>query len=165
MKKFISFLSLLAATTLVIGQSTISMKADKYRVKAKFVRTPGSEPFEMPTTTDRKPIYEKYGVAHFEIKGKSYQLTIYQSLSSRQNPLYRNQLFLPFKDLTNGHKSYGGGRFINLTIPKDDSIIIDFNKSFNPYCAYNGKYSCPIVPKENHLQVVIPAGVKKYDKH
>ena len=136
-----------------------------YRVEAKFVRTAGSEPFEMPTTTDRKPVYEKYGEIHFEIKGKALTLNVYQSHSSRQNPLYRNYLFLPFKDLTNGHKSYGGGRFIDVRIPKGETMTIDFNKSYNPYCAYNDKYSCPIVPIENHLKVAIPAGVRTYDKH
>ena len=137
----------------------------RYRVEAKFIRTAGSEPFEMPTTTDRKPVYEKYGEAHFTIKGKAYKLDIYQGHDSRRNPLYRDYLFLPFKDLTNGHKTYGGGRFIDLRIPKGETITIDFNKAYNPYCAYNDKYSCPIVPIENHLKVAIPAGVRAYDKH
>jgi len=203
MKKLIFTLCLLATTTLIIGQSTLSIKSDnknyrseqnekfknkntsplkaedcdvfkqlkffkikkKYRVEAKFIRTPGSEPFEMATTTERKPIYEKYGEAHFEIKGKEYKLNVYQSHSSRQNPLYRDYLFLPFKDLTNGYKSYGGGRFIDVRIPKGETMTIDFNKSYNPYCAYNDKYSCPIVPIENHLKVEIKAGVRAYDKH
>lgn len=136
-----------------------------YRVVAKFVRTKGSEPFEMATTTDRKPIYEKYGEVHFEIKGQSVKLNVYQSHSSRQNPLYRNHLFLPFKDSTNGAKSYGGGRFIDVRIPSGDTMVIDFNKSYNPYCAYNDKYSCPIVPVENRLEIALPVGVRTYDKH
>jgi len=203
MRKLIFIICLSAASTFVVGQSTLSIKGEnktyrseqnekfknkngsplkaedcdafkklhffrikkKYRVEAKFVRTPGSEPFEMPTTTDRKPIYEKYGEVQFEIKGKSYKLNVYQSHDSRRNPLYRDYLFLPFKDLTNGHKSYGGGRFIDLRIPKGETVTIDFNKSYNPYCAYNDKYSCPIVPIENHLKVEIKAGVRAYDKH
>lgn len=140
-------------------------KRKKYRVIAEFKRAKNAKPFTMATTTDRKPVYEKYGELHFFIKGKAYMLNVYQSHDSRKNPLYRNHLFLPFKDLTNGKKSYGGGRFIDLRIPKGDTMVIDFNKSYNPYCAYNEKYSCPIVPIENHLQVAIPAGVKGYDKH
>lgn len=140
-------------------------KRKNYRVVAEFLRAKNAKPFTMTTTTDRKPVYEKYGELRFVIKGKSYMLNVYQSHDARKNPLYRNHLFLPFKDLTNGKKSYGGGRFIDLRIPKGDTVTIDFNKSYNPYCAYNEKYSCPIVPVENHLQVAIPAGVKGYEKH
>jgi uncharacterized protein (DUF1684 family) len=80
---------------------------------------------------------------------------------------FGNLLFLPYNDLTNGKTSYGSGRFIDIEIPKAGSktIVIDFNKSYNPYCAYNYKYSCPIPPSENILAVAIPAGVKAYKKH
>ncbi len=78
---------------------------------------------------------------------------------------FENYLFLPFTDLTNGNGTYGGGRYIDLEIPKGDTMVIDFNKSYNPYCAYNGKYSCPIPPKENDLNIAIKAGVKNYSKH
>ena len=71
-------------------------------------------------------------------------------------------LFLPFTDLTNGEATYAGGRYIDLAIPDGDTLIIDFNKSYNPYCAYNKKYSCPIVPKVNHLEIDINAGVKAF---
>ena len=135
-----------------------------YRVQAKFIRTTGSEPFEMPTTTNRKPIYEKFGELHFEIKGRKLQLAVYQSHDARRNPLFRTKLFLPFKDLTNSKKTYGGGRIIDIKIPKGDFIAIDFNKSYNPYCAYSPEYSCPIVPYENHLDIAIKAGVKNYKK-
>ncbi len=135
-----------------------------YRVIAKFIRTTDAKPFEMPTTTDRKPMYEKFGELHFEIKGQQLKLDIFQSHNSRRNPLYRDYLFLPFKDATNTKKTYGGGRFIDLRIPKGDTVIINFNKAYNPYCAYSPKYSCPVVPMINHLKVAIPAGIKKYKK-
>ena len=135
-----------------------------YRVQAKFVRTTDAKPFEMPTTTDRNPVYEKYGEVHFEIKGRKLHLAVYQSHDSRRNPLYRKNLFLPFKDMTNSKTTYGGGRFIDIKIPTEDTMIIDFNKAYNPYCAYSPKYSCPIVPKENHLKLAIKAGVKKFTK-
>jgi len=74
-------------------------------------------------------------------------------------------LFLPFTDLTNGTVSYGGGRYIDLKIPEEeDAIVIDFNTAYNPYCAYSPRYSCPIPPEENHLEIEIPVGVKQYDK-
>ena len=77
---------------------------------------------------------------------------------------YKNHLFLPFTDLSNGEKSYTGGRFIDLEIPNSDVIVIDFNKAYNPYCAYSPDYSCPIPPAENHLNVNILAGVMKPKK-
>ncbi len=132
----------------------------KYFVKAKFVRTPDEKPFEMLTSTDRKPLYVKYGEAYFELDGKELKLDIFQNIEASRIPLYRNSLFLPFNDLTNGVTTYGGGRYIDLTIPKEDVICIDFNKAYNPYCAYNYKYSCPIPPEQNNLDVEINAGVK-----
>lgn len=134
----------------------------KFRVLAKFVRTAGGKPFEMKTTTDRKPIYEKYGEVYFEIDGKKFKLNIYQSHKLRETEEYKTYLFLPFTDLTNGDETYGGGRYIDLQIPQGDTIIIDFNKAYNPYCAYNHKYSCPVPPAENHLDIKIMAGVKAF---
>jgi uncharacterized protein (DUF1684 family) len=69
---------------------------------------------------------------------------------------------LPFTDLTNGHGSYGGGRYIDLRIPPAGSrtIALDFNQAYNPSCAYNHAYSCPVPPPENRLNVAILAGVQ-----
>ncbi|WP_308444060.1 DUF1684 domain-containing protein [Gillisia lutea] len=137
-----------------------------YVVEAQFVRTPAEAPFTMPTSTDRLPLYVKYGEAYFTIHGKKLKLNIYQSQQLSTNPEYFDYLFLPFTDETNGETSYGGGRYIDLKLPLGKIIEIDFNKAYNPYCAYSGRYSCPIPPKENDLKVKIPVGVKKYgNKH
>ncbi len=136
-----------------------------YSIMAKFVRTPYETPFIMKTTTSREPLYVKYGEAHFVLQDKEWILNIYQSQGLKTQPEYEDYLFLPFTDLTNGETSYGGGRFIDLKIPVGDIIQIDFNMSYNPYCAYSSRYSCPIPPEENHLEIKIPAGVKKYNKH
>lgn len=136
-----------------------------YIVEAKFIRTPNEKPFKMKTTTDRRPIYVKFGILTFSLKGASYQLNIYQNQNLIEEEGYEDYLFLPFLDETNGIESYGGGRYIDARIPDGDTIIIDFNKSYNPYCAYNDKYSCPIVPRENYLKTRIEAGVKTFDKH
>ena len=137
----------------------------KYCIEAKFTLNPDPEPFGMETTTERRPIYVKYGEAHFSLDGEDFMLEIYQSEKAKQMEEFKEHLFLPFKDLSNGNESYGGGRFIDLKIPEGESIIIDFNKAYNPYCAYNHKYSCPIPPEVNHLNIDIAAGVKAYDKH
>ncbi|MAP54170.1 DUF1684 domain-containing protein [Altibacter sp.] len=131
-----------------------------YRVTARFVRTPDEKPFFMPTTTTRLPEYVKYGEAHFQLEGKNLVLSLYQSTNLEKEAGYEDYLFLPLTDLTSGDGSYGGGRFLDTRIPKGDSIVLDFNKLYNPYCAYNKRYSCPIPPKENDLQIRIEAGVK-----
>lgn len=139
----------------------------KFRVAAKFVRTPNEKPFLMPTTTDRTPEYVKYAEAHFTVDGKSLELALFQNTAGYDDPDYADYLFLPFTDLTSGDGSYGGGRFLDARIPKEgiETIIIDFNKAYNPYCAYNSGYSCPIPPEENDLLVRIEAGIKDYGKH
>ncbi len=133
-----------------------------YRVEADFVRTPYESPFEMPTTTDRKPVYLKYGELYFHLKDKNFKLNVYQNQDPKKG--YEDYLFLPFTDLTNAKSTYSGGRYLDMLIPKSNKVILDFNKAYNPYCAYSGEYSCPIVPKENHLDLEVPVGVKAYDK-
>ncbi len=136
-----------------------------YVVKAAFVRTPEERVFKIKTTTDRLPDYVKYGYLTFELEGKTHQLNVYQNQNLINKPGFENYLFLPFLDNTNGETSYGGGRYIEMRIPENDSVIIDFNTAYNPYCAYNEKYSCPIVPRENYLDLDIRAGVKAFKKH
>ncbi|WP_370100936.1 DUF1684 domain-containing protein [Xanthomarina gelatinilytica] len=136
-----------------------------YVVTATLTRTPDETPFRMKTTTDRLPMYVKYGVVTFKLKGKTHELNIYQDLDLKNQIGYDDYLFLPFLDLTNGDTTYGGGRYVECRIPEDDKVIIDFNTAYNPYCAYNEKYSCPIVPRENYLETKIEAGVKAFKKH
>ena len=137
----------------------------KFRVDATFVRTPSESPFLMPTTTSRLPEYVKYGEAHFKIDDVDYKLNLYKNTTPSKDPEYVDYLFLPFTDLTSGDESYAGGRFLDTKIPKGDSIILNFNKAYNPYCAYNSRYSCPIPPKENHVDLAIRAGVMAYKQH
>lgn len=133
-----------------------------FSVVADFVRTPFELPFAMPTTTDRKPMYLKYGEVYFHLKGKEHKLYVYRNLELVKNAEYKNYLFLPFTDLSNGEGSYSGGRYIDLKIPKANRMLIDFNKAYNPFCAYDGAYSCPIPPKENNLEIAVNAGVKDF---
>ena len=135
---------------------------EKFYVVAKFIRTENEQPFEMKTSTDRKPVYVKYGEAHFSIDGQTFQLNIYRNIELSKKEQYKDYLFLPFSDLTCGNESYIGGKYIDMKIPQGDTIVIDFNTSYNPYCAYSHKYSCPKVPLENDLKIAIRAGVKKF---
>lgn len=131
-------------------------------VVAQFIRTADEKPFAMQTSTARKPMYVKYGEAHFQLEGKELKLNIYRNIELSKQEEYKDHLFLPFSDLTSGKESYIGGKYIDLKIPTGNTIVIDFNQSYNPYCAYNHKYSCPKVPLENDLAVEIKAGVKKF---
>ncbi|MBR9914277.1 MAG: DUF1684 domain-containing protein [Algicola sp.] len=136
-----------------------------YVVQATFERTPNEDVFKMKTTTSRLPEYKKYGVITFTLKDKDFSLNIYQNQGLITKEGYEDYLFLPFLDNTNGDESYGGGRYIDMRIPEGYVIEIDFNKAYNPYCAYNERYSCPIVPRENYLDLEVRAGVKAFDKH
>jgi hypothetical protein len=137
---------------------------ENYNIEADFELTPNTPVFEMPTTTDRLPLYRKYGSARFTLNGKRMELNIYQNQQLMTTVDYAEHLFLPFNDATNGTTTYGGGRYLDLEIPKKGrkTIRIDFNKAYNPYCAYNHTFSCPIPPSENNLPIAIPVGVKAY---
>ncbi|MGB5430168.1 DUF1684 domain-containing protein [Eudoraea sp.] len=136
-----------------------------FRVIASMERTADAIPFMMPTTTDRLSEEVVYGVVNFTLKGQKYSLEVYQNLELMQTTEYEDYLFLPFLDNTNGEETYAGGRYLDLAIPEGNSIILDFNKAYNPYCVYNKKYSCPIVPKRNFLNTKIMAGVKSFKQN
>lgn len=132
----------------------------KYRVTAKFVKTENPVPFELPTSSGRFQSYQEFGTAEFEIEGKQFALKIYQNLRLIEMEKYKDHLFLPFRDETNGKETYGGGKYMDLKQPTGNTIVLDFNLSYQPYCAYNAyDYNCPIVPEENKLPVRIEAGV------
>lgn len=135
---------------------------EKFIVEATFFRTNKEKAFGMKTTTSRTPLYVKYGELHFTIDGKNQKLNVYKNLDLSKKLGYEDYLFLPFSDLTSGKESYIGGRYVDMKVQKGKTWIIDFNKAYNPYCAYNYEYSCPIVPLENDLDIEILAGVKKF---
>lgn len=134
----------------------------EYFVIAGFKRTKNEKPFKMKTSTDRLPMYVKYGELSFSMQGRKMKLNVYQNIELALKPGFEDYLFLPFSDLTSGNETYIGGRYIDVRIPKGNTMAVDFNKAYNPYCAYNHAYSCPIVPLENDLEIEIKAGVKKF---
>jgi uncharacterized protein len=135
----------------------------RYAIKCQFTRTPDAEPFEMATYSGITKPFVQYGIATFNWEGKSIKISLYRSLGQTL-PQYRDLLFLPFKDLTSNVDTYGGGRYIDLRIGEivDNQVIIDFNKAYNPYCAFSDGYNCPVPPFENHLEMAIEAGEKMY---
>jgi uncharacterized protein len=131
-----------------------------YAVVAHITLTPESGFAPMKATNVIVEEYRTYGIAHFTLEGQSFSLPLYQSKKLMKNPEYTDYLFMPFTDLTTGVDTYGGGRYLGLRIPKTEELVINFNLAYNPYCAYNDAYSCPLVPEENNLAIAIKAGVK-----
>lgn len=134
----------------------------RFRVRAVFKSRAGKT-FGMKTTTDRLPEYQPVGLLRFKVMGRKERLTVYRNLALSAKAEYANHLFVPFTDLTNGNSTYGGGRYLDLKGPLGKEVELDFNRAYNPYCAYGGRYSCPIPPAENHLGVAVVAGVKAFD--
>lgn len=133
-----------------------------YLVEANFVLDTSTPVFQQPTTTDRKPNYRIFGYVDFLVKDTLQKLTVYQNYDYKDDPEYGRFLFIPFMDNTNELSTYGGGRYLDILIPKSAKILLDFNTAFNPYCAYADRWSCPLVPNVNKLDVAIFAGEKKY---
>jgi uncharacterized protein len=109
--------------------------------------------------------YRKYGKLQFIINGQSFHLNVYQSLSLLKKEEYKDHLFLPFTDATTAEETYGAGRYIDINLPTEgNTLLLDFNKAYNPYCAYSNNYSCPRVPAENDLSIKVLAGVRYMPK-
>jgi uncharacterized protein (DUF1684 family) len=138
----------------------------KYRVMAVFTKIADSKGFTMKTSGSKTRKYFKYGMLRFSIDGRSLQLTVYQSEELMNDAKYKNYLFVPYTDLTSGNKSYGGGKYLDFEMSdiKNNKLLIDFNKAYNPYCAYTSGYNCPIPPRENNLPAAIRAGEMKFGK-
>jgi len=139
-----------------------------YIITASIKKTPDTPFLGMATNTDEKSYYRKFGMLTFTLKGKEMQLTLYESLEESENPVFEDYLFLPFTDETSGGDSYGGGRYMDVfksNINTNGTLELNFNNTYNPYCAYNDDYSCPLTPRNNHLSMEILAGVKDFKKH
>ncbi len=137
------------------------------RIIALFEKKDNTAWFWMPASGNSKQQYRVYGVFAFSIHDTAVQLVVYQSKMLLTMKDYSDYLFVPFTDNTSGFETYGGGRYIDLKMDdiKDGHCILDFNKAYNPYCAYGSGFNCPIPPKENDLKVSITAGEKNYLKH
>ena len=115
------------------------------------------DPEEVPmaTTGGEEQMYRRYGVVRFQVDDQPAEVFLYASDDS-------DELFVPFRDATSGHDTYGAGRYLELHAHGDD-ITIDFNYAYNPNCAYDAAWSCPLPPRENWLTVPIRAGEKVFE--
>jgi len=135
---------------------------EDYKVTAEFSIDTSTPVFSMLTTTNRLPNYRIYGFVDFKLKDTLCRLTVYQNVDYKDDPEFGNTLFIPFRDATNDKQSYEAGRYFDIPIPINDTVLLDFNTAYNPYCAYDKRWSCPLVPHENWLEIAILAGEKKF---
>jgi len=135
-----------------------------YAVLANVTMLTDEVPFSMPTYNGQSHPYTRYATLKFSVNGKAQELTLYRNIALSKLAAYKDYLFLPFTDASNGKETYSGGRYIDLNIQdiKNDVIKIDFNKAYNPYCAYSDGYQCPKPPAENEIKQNINAGEKAF---
>jgi uncharacterized protein (DUF1684 family) len=123
------------------------------RLEVKLEEYPVKEEFAMQTSTGSVQMYSRFGKFSFTVDGQQVELTIYQS---------ENGFFLPFIDSLAGKETYPAGRYLEPEPLPGGRFFVDFNLAYNPYCAYNEMWSCPITPSENRLKVAIRAGEKLF---
>ncbi|MEJ7646284.1 MAG: DUF1684 domain-containing protein [Chryseolinea sp.] len=132
----------------------------KYKITASLVPIKDKKPIMLGTNDGKEQRYLEYAYAEFDLDGYHNQLLILETMEAGE---FRGKLFLAFGDETSAVDTYGAGRYLDITkAPGSNSITLDFNLSYNPYCAYVEKYSCPFPPGQNLLHVAINAGEKVY---
>lgn len=137
-----------------------------YKVNAKFDSIQDTTGFDMQTHNGVLKKYFVYGKVSFLLKGQSFLLYIYQSAKLKTKEGFEDYLFIPFTDETNYEETFGGGRYLDFKIGdiKEGVLEMDFNKCYNPYCAYKEGYACPIPPSENKMAIAVKAGEKLFGK-
>ncbi len=140
--------------------------AESFKIQCRFEKSTDTSIVAMKTSGTKIPQkdFVRYGTIHFTVNDTALTLTVYRSKALENNPQYGRYLFIPFTDATTGDETYGSGRYIDIFTYdiKNDTVVIDFNKAYNPYCAYSTGYNCPIPPRENLLTVAIKAGEKVF---
>jgi hypothetical protein len=124
-----------------------------WRVTARLIPHEAARRLRVASTIGEPQEYESPGWLEFELQGRQLRL---------EPAAEGNQLFIIFKDLTSGKTTYPAGRFLYADMPKDGQVVLDFNKAYNPPCAFTPYTTCPLPPKQNHLPVAIEAGEKMY---
>jgi uncharacterized protein len=131
-----------------------------YKIIANLTPIKDKKMIVLGTSDGKEQRLVEYAYAEFKLDDIDNRLLILESIDMGPT---RGTLFLAFGDKTSGEETYGGGRYLDVKkTPGSTTITLDFNKAYNPYCAYNNTYSCPLPPPENLLNVAIKAGEKNY---
>lgn len=132
----------------------------KYKIIADLTPIDKKKTVTLATNDGKEQRYLEYAYAEFDLDGYHHRLLILEVID--MGP-FRGQLFFAFGDETSTVETYGAGRYLDLVkVPGSKTVTLDFNLAYNPYCAYNDKYSCPLPPPENLLMIPIRAGEKAY---
>lgn len=132
-----------------------------WKIEARVKENEEKELIVLPTSDDKQKPFKKWGYAVFEKEGKEYRLLLLEAAFGVED----EGLFLPFSDATSARETYGAGRYLDPEMPKNKKITLDFNKAYNPYCAYSDEYSCPFPPEENILPLAVTAGEKTFENY
>jgi len=129
-------------------------------VKAKVTLLKNEPVFKMTTSSGKTKDAQKYALLEFSLNGKPFRIFAYQLLALKSKAETADELFVPFTDFTCGKTSYGGGRYLDFKLKDivNNQLTIDFNKAYNPYCAFTSGYNCPIPPRENDIKTAVKAG-------
>ena len=132
---------------------------EKLKIKADFEPSETSDYRILPMSKGEQQEYKVHGHAVFQLNNSIYRLVVFKSADENEDAL-----FLPFFDTSNEVTTYGGGRYLEPELVNKNTILLDFNYAYNPYCAYSPDYICPLPPLENRLSANINAGEKMYEK-
>lgn len=133
----------------------------EWRIEARVEENKNKDLLVLSTSDNKQKPFKKWGYAIFEKEGKEHRLLLLEAAFG----VPEESLFLPFSDATSTHETYGAGRYLDVDLPKNKKLILDFNKAYNPYCAYSDEYSCPFPPEENILPIAVNAGEKSYENY
>ncbi|PWL31185.1 DUF1684 domain-containing protein [uncultured Roseivirga sp.] len=134
---------------------------EEFKVTARIEKTNNKQPIFIESTTGEQLKYIPFATASFELKGQQHSVMLYQDWEEKDP----NKLSLMFADETSAVETYGGGRYLDVMYRNTNSVIIDFNNAYNPFCHFNAEYSCPIPPRQNVMSIPIEAGEKIYKNH
>jgi len=126
---------------------------EELRFELEIAQFEDQKSIQMLTSTGDLRTFLRFGKVHFKVEGESASLTVFSN---------EHGFFIPFVDSLAGNETYGAGRYLDPELNESGKLVLDFNLVYNPYCAYNEMYSCPIPPSENRLSVAIRAGEKNY---
>jgi uncharacterized protein len=133
-----------------------------FKIKAHLELIKDTNTISVLRSDGKKEDFKKYAYAHFAIEDTMHRVMLLKRTANRVDT---NLRFMPFYDKTNGTETYPGGRYLDLRVENHQTIMIDFNMAYNPYCTYNYRYSCPIPPEDNHINTYIRAGEKNYKQY
>jgi uncharacterized protein (DUF1684 family) len=133
----------------------------RYRIAAAVTPFERQDIVQLGTTRGQVRPQRRFAELHFALDGQDCRLVAFADLDDE----HPSELFVPFRDATTGKESYGAGRYLEVPFAGEESLTLDFNLAYSPWCAYNDAYTCIVPPAENVLPVPVRAGEQTYDEH